>query len=270
MSISLTNLRTRGRLFVLKIKLFYSILLSLNFLITNLLQAKEEKNSDYRVIAAPIPFYINYNEDTKTASGYLADLYRHLKKRLNLEKDMEVMPFSRLWHMLNENKENIIAFPVARVSHREKLLSWKIRIYENDALLFLSNKKNPYASIDLEAAKSLSSIGVIRDTVMSQLLLKKGIKKSQLQDVKDSESNFKMLQSGRIDAVFTSRSILSFVSSKVGSEFYKEHKPINEFPVYMVTNLGFNHQIINKLIAEFEAMKKDGAYNKIKEKYSIK
>ena len=29
-------------------------------------------------------------------------------------------------------------------------------------------------------------------------------------------------------------------------------------------------EYVDQLIAEFEAMKKDGAYNKIKEKYSIK
>lgn len=142
----------------------------------------------------------NYLENGKL-KGIGTDVVRGLVKRLNIDAEIEVLPWARAYKKL-QLYDNHILFSMSRSEAREKLFKWVGPIIVNGVYLYrLASSNIRIKTVD--DARNVSSIAVTNNTNTHQQLLRLGF--DNLDVSPTTESVYKKLLIGRVDLTPASR-----------------------------------------------------------------
>jgi polar amino acid transport system substrate-binding protein len=153
-----------------------------------------------------------------------------------------------------------------RSSEREKQFHWVGPLLSSHTNIYVK-AGSPLRVRTLDDAKALSSILVLRASYSFQDLSSKGFK--NLYEVNDAPSMVRMLMADRAPAMILESTLLGAVRREAGAKqdeiasVYELHTP--------TSNLAFSRavpqQTVKQWQAAFDALKDDGSYTKLYEKW---
>ncbi|MGR3179346.1 MAG: transporter substrate-binding domain-containing protein, partial [Candidatus Anammoxibacter sp.] len=152
------------------------------------------KHVTFRIITEEFPPY-NYTTADGKIDGISATIVREIIKKLNHPDNMEVMPWSEGYKLIQE-EDNIILFSTTRSPARENLFKWVGPLVPNNTSFF-AKKGSGISITSLDDAKKVKRIGVYKDDFGEILLKEKGF--TNLDSVVDNKLNPKKLVEGKID-----------------------------------------------------------------------
>ena len=130
--------------------------------------------------------------------GFAYDLCRETIVRMgHSDPAFQVIPFARLLKAVEE-KDNTVAFHVAKNEERAPLMKWVGPIITGGVYFYL-NASSTFTANTLDDMRQLKTIGVGRGNASEALLKTAGF--TNLWDVTNEEQALKMLETNRIEAV---------------------------------------------------------------------
>ena len=195
------------------------------------------------------------------------ELVREMMIKMNHPIKFKIYPFPRALHMIIENNEPLALFNIGRRDSREKRMKW-VGPLQTDNIYFYENSKYKTKIKDIDDAKLLNNICVIRGSFHEKTLKKMGFKNIIIN--KNYKLCFKMLELGRVDLTVISINSINAVLEEAN---ISKEKIINTNVLLSKTigYIAFSNQvpdyIVNKWNHILKEMKKSGEYDKLKEKY---
>jgi polar amino acid transport system substrate-binding protein len=238
-------------------KLFHHLLLGLVLFTTTVF------GEDFRIMTEDLPPF-NYTESGKV-TGFSSEIVLEICERVGHAKTIDVLPWARAYKLiLNEEKK--VLFSTTRTLQREELLKWVGPIYKPTVVFFA--KKGSELSIEsMEDAKTVKQIGTYLDDAEETLLIEAGFK--NLASVGDDFLNPKKLLIGRID-LWIAGDLEGFYKAKKAGLDSNDIEIVYEIKTkeyYIAFSKATPDAEIQKWQSALDAIRQDGTYQKILEKY---
>jgi polar amino acid transport system substrate-binding protein len=197
--------------------------------------------------------------------GFCVDIVEEIQHRLGRSFPIAVMPWARAYHRAQSEPNTLLVCP-KRTAEREQQFQWLGPLLSTSTGLYA--KAGAIAKLrTLEQAKQLSSILVVRASYSSQDLAADGF--HNLYEVNDATSMVRMLMADRASAMMLERQELERVLKAEGLA-PQTFSPVFEL-LSPTTNLAFSRDVPRQTVRQwrraFEAMKQDGTYGKLREKW---
>ncbi len=184
----------------MKTSIRWSIIICLLFIcFGNALQAQTIQTKDLIYLTENYPPH-NFKENGKL-TGVSVEILQMMWKTLNLNnqtEDIKMVPWARGMDKI-KNESNIVLFGMGYSPDRLKFLNW-IGPYYSHSLYLIGKKDKNYSIHSLDDAKPYK-VGVVREDVGHQIILKKGFPKTSLELHNNQEALFKKLNADRIDMI---------------------------------------------------------------------
>lgn len=228
------------------------------------------QNSQIRFVTenAP-PFQISNNG--KLVDGLAFDLIRAAQKRLNLNIDIEVYPWSRSYSIA-QGDANVLIFSITRTEMREKLFKWIDTIYVLEDYLWAL--KNSTGTKEKTTAKELANYrtGVQRDDQQYNYLKEWGLSENKgLIIVPTWDQAIKMLYANRLDFIMGSELMLTqrLKANKLDPQKIEKRVYLGKMGsgLFFAFSNETSDSLVNVFINTFKDMRKSGEYIKIKDKW---
>lgn len=229
---------------------FYTFLLTLFLLISTPLLANNEKSDTNKVTIvtehAPPLQYIRNGK----ISGLSTDAVNKALSKTSITAEFEILPWARAYKKAL-SEPNTLIYSMMRNPQREDKFNW-LGVIGQLRIAFVSLNDRQDIKIDsLDDAKG-HVIGLMRNDIMHEYLIKKGFKEGEhfvLQ--KDIESVTKLLFANKIDLMLVDPNPLVFTANKLGLKgenlAAKYYLPDHSYDVYLAANKNTHPQIIEKL-----------------------
>ncbi len=205
---------------------------------------------------------LNYLTESGQLQGISVDLVQELQQRLGEQKQIEVLPWLRAYRVASSSP-NILLFTAARTLQREEMFHWILRVNRNAWMLY-GHRDNAQKITNLEQAREVESIGVVRGDVREQLLLSMGF--TNLVAMDDYAQLLKNLAHGRLTLAFYAASGFQLSAQKAGIDT-QTLKPmlILKIPeAYIVlSKQGTSAATAERWIQAAKNLVKDGSYQRI-------
>ena len=140
-------------------------------------------------------------QDGTELRGISVDLMVEMLKRAGssqVRSDIEMLPWARAYRWLRQ-QENTILFSTTRTPEREKLFRWVGPLFQNTTYLIAARKQNIKISSPEELQKY--RFGTIIDDASEMFLSRLGISADHFERNRNTRSNLRMLDAGRIDFI---------------------------------------------------------------------
>lgn len=198
-------------------------------------------------------------------TGFTVELVQEIKKRLNNNDPIEVVPWVRSYNEV-ESKPNVVLFAMARTVERNALFSWVGPINE-DVYWFFVKAESKKAVKNLDDARKLSLIGVYMEDVRDQYLTRAGF--TNLDRSVDETIMVKKLMAGRIDALASTIEGFGEIAKTAGfrPEDFRKTVAFLKVQTYIAVSKGTPEATVKSWNATLEGMKKDGFYAQVYKKY---
>lgn len=217
--------------------------------------------------------YPPYNfKDNGKLQGISIDLLLLMFKKLNVKQtsaDLHLKPWARGYNALLA-KSNTCLFSTVRTEEREALFSWVGPIAATSiSLLARKDKKIKISSVqDLSKYK----IGVVRDDVGEQLLLKAGVNVANLDQIGGVNvlaQSIKKLNKGRFDLLAYDDEVAFWIIKKQGfdPDSYETVYTLKKGQLYYACNKKVSQLLIQKLQQALDELKEEGLYQQIIDNY---
>jgi len=214
-----------------------------------------------------------YNfKDNGKLQGISIDLLLLMFKKLNAKQtlaDLHLKPWSRGY---NESlaKSNTCLFSTVRTEEREELFSWVGPIAATSiSLIARKDKKIKISSVeDLSKYK----MGVVRDDVGEQLLLKAGINVANIDQIGGVNvliQSIRKLNKGRFDLFAYDDEVAFWIIKKQGfdPDNYETVYTLKKGQLYYACNKKVSQLLIQKLQQALDELKEEGLYQQIIDNY---
>jgi len=220
---------------------------------------------DYRLLTAEIPPFTSMEEGYK---GLFLDVIEELMQRTGDKVELVYQPWKRSQAdvaMASADKKMLIA-PLTRVLEREAKYDWILQIYQY-SMVFVA--LDPRVEINnMEALKQVP-VCVIRESPGQYKLRRLNF--ANIVDRGDESQCYKMLESGRVKAVFSHGVIMSrWNYTRQGGEANKLifGARFPAIPIFMSSSKGvINDESKARFHIAFDEMVVDGTYRQILDKY---
>lgn len=200
-------------------------------------------------------------------SGFSVDVVKELQKRLNSTNSIQIMPEARVIKTVSESPDTIV-FAFSRTPDREDRYYWIMHIIRKP-WVFYSKKGANINLKDIEDAKKVQRIGVVRGDVREKQLTDLGLK--NLEPVANFELNLKKLQADRLPMVYHEPIGMAYTCKNLGipvSEFEAVYSPKASDVYILMSKSGTSEEKAKKWADAAAKMKEDGTFQKIAEKWS--
>jgi polar amino acid transport system substrate-binding protein len=208
---------------------------------------------------------MNDNKIQGIAVDVLAAMLKRAKSNLTRE-NIEMLPWARGYKRV-QNEPNTSLFSTTRTEERESLFKWVGPIAPNIVGLIARKDKN----IKIASVQDMKKyqIGVIRDDVGEQILVKAGISIDTLERVADTKQNIKKLNRGRIDLIAYGVNVALWEIKSMGlnPEEFETVYSLSSGQLYFAFHIDTENSIIQKLQNVLDELKSDGEYQKIMDQY---
>lgn len=224
-----------------------------------LLLAPPANAYDLVVIAEDNPPF-SFIENGK-AAGFITDIFLQMSRRADIpitNDDIIIQPWARAYSDL-QTHDNIILYPTARIAEREQLFQWIGPIMTVDHVM-LTLKDTDMDLSDIKKCTENSIIGVLREDVNEQVLIRNGADPSRLKKLNSLEQGIKMLVAGRIDGMPYNGTVLFHTIRKLGFDVddFKTIGVLSSFDLHYAASKHMDPAIVKKLQGAIEELKADG------------
>ncbi|MEN8198505.1 MAG: ABC transporter substrate-binding protein [Thermodesulfobacteriota bacterium] len=194
--------------------------------------------------------------------GICADVLLQLlaKNSIKVERgDIKMLPWARAYKTAQDVPGSIL-LNTARTPEREEMFKWVGPVRElTIGLLALKKDKIEFETLT-ETGKF--KIGVIRDGVAEQLLLKAGVKEEQLDRIADPTLNLRKLGAGRIDLFAFSVPTARYILVKMGlnPDDYESVYTLKQAELFFAFHRDSDEELVQALNKTLQEMlEKDGS-----------
>lgn len=198
-------------------------------------------------------------------TGSVVEIFEELQKRAGSSSKIEVVPWARGYKALQENPDTIL-FSVTRTPEREKLFKWVGPVLR--AKWYLYARKGSGIKIkNLEDAKKVKWIGTYKDDAREQFLKQNGF--ANLDSISNNETNIKKLVLNRVDLIILTN-VGAEITVKNAGHTMDDIEAVYEIKsndLYIAFSSGTSDETVKKWRSALDAMKKDGSFKKIYQKW---
>jgi polar amino acid transport system substrate-binding protein len=216
-----------------------------------------------------VPF--NYIENDEI-TGFTTEIVETLLEKTEVQPErgkILLWPWKRAYKTALE-EEDVLLFTTTRTPEREDLFKWVGPIYPREQWMFTLKKRPDIQIKTLEEAKRYTIVEV-EDSANYQFFVKHGFEPGKnLLTANTWESKIKMLLAGRVDLASYIPLELAYRLRQVGENYDVVEQLFlvsGEFQYYLAFSLGTPDAIVEQFQRALDAMKQDGTYQKLLEKY---
>lgn len=220
---------------------------------------------DLKLMTENYPPY-NYEIDGKL-HGISVDIVKEIQKRLNIDVDIEVLPWTRAYEIA-QKKKNRALFSMARTDARERLFKW-VGPISLDRVYFFKKKGSPVEIKTLDDAREVGSIGVALNTSGHLNLAALGFK--NLDTIPNPILNIRKLLARRVDLVPSIEPVIVYRAKKDGIDpnlLENTGVSYTEQSLYIAFSKDVDDEVIQKWQKALDSIKQDGTYQKIYSNYT--
>lgn len=197
-------------------------------------------------------------------TGFGVEVMREIALRTGHTDEVVLMPFKRAF-LTAQTRPDLLMMPVARIPEREGLVQWVIHLIDDSFFYVTRAGKLPMTHTE---ARQGAVIGVLGGSAPLAVLQGSGVKQF-LEQTLDA-SNINMLRLGRIDGWFTSALLLNGAfraNPELNPQDFVIGPVQSRHCVYVVAAITTSASAVAPWQAGFEAIRADGTYQKILDRY---
>ncbi len=213
---------------------------------------------------APFGFYDNKGKLT----GIGVDIVQHLRHELDVEEDIQVLPWSRAIKEL-ELFPNRALFCMARTPSRNDKFEWVGPLLSDGVYLF-HRKTFDSTRDNLESAKQWAKIAVTANYPEHQTLIDLGFDNLWL--TPQPSENVKLLMYERVDAMVAGEFAMPSLLQTQGidrSEIIRSDIKLFYIDLYIAFSKGTNPKVLQQWQQALEAFQTTQAYQEIRRRYTV-
>lgn len=208
----------------------------------------------------------NYQEQG-VVKGYAVELLQQMWERMGIKpKKIQFLPWDKAYQMAT-NQPGTVLLTTTRLDEREKLFKWVGPINTPRFSLF-ADKARGVRLASLDDAKKYR-VGTVINDAAEMLLLKRGFSKSQLERSHDIKTALNMLLAGKCELFAYSEMSMRKSLKLYGfdAKQYVNIMPISGSSVFYAFHKDTPDTVIKEFQEALNALKMDGTFKRIKEKY---
>lgn len=221
--------------------------------------------------AESLPPYHFTGED-KQPTGALVEVTEAAARQAGFVADIRLLPFARGYQYMLTNP-NTFMFSLLRTPPREGKMQWVGKTYKIDAYLVGLKGRDKLKINNLEQAKK-RVVGTIRGYHSERFLKDAGFTEAHNLSLSiNYQSMWNMLFRKRIDFILTNTVSLDTEIKSLGldAQAIEKYYEVKDFPgeLFMVTHLETSKETVKKLADGLSAIKQNGQYQKIIDKWGL-
>ena len=243
------------------------VLASASLLLATAVQAAEKTNPDLVLLTENFPPYNmakngkNFAQD-ENINGIAVDIVREMFKRAEVTYSLTLrFPWERIYKLALE-KPGYGVFVMARLPDRENLFKWVGPIGPDDWIM-LAKADSKISLESLEQARKYK-IGAYKGDAIAETLAKQGLKPIV---VLRDQDNAKKLVNGQIDLWATGDPAGRYLARQDGVTGLKTVLRFNSAQLYLALNKDVSDEIVAKLQAALDQLRKEGVVDDIMARY---
>jgi ABC-type amino acid transport substrate-binding protein len=242
-----------------------SFILLLTFLILTSCNKESKKDYQFKFLFITENFEpFNFIEDDKL-TGLAPDVLKEICLSLNIPFDVNVMQWDEAYQTA-QTTQNAVLFATSLNTERKDLFKWAGPIATMD-WFFYALAQNHFNLNSLEEAKTVNSIGVLRDYTIEQFLVQQGF--TNLVYCNDHQDAISKLISGEIDLYPSDKITAEAVLNTMQLSIYtlKEVLPIKTEMIYFAFNKLIPDDVVADFQVEIDRLKSNGFLKQLYQKY---
>ncbi len=198
-------------------------------------------------------------------TGSSVEIVREILHRLKRTDEIIMLPWVRGYNIL-KTEPNVALFSTTRTKERDPLFHWVGPICTSWNGFYAKRGSSTRIN-SLEDAKKVQSIATYKEDAREQMLRTWGF--TNLDSSKSPASNLKKLLSGRVDLWLYDNLGLPGVAKQVGIDVDQLELvlPIEEVSLYIAFSKESPENVVKQWQETLDAMKKDGSFQKISQKW---
>ena len=243
------------------------VLASASLLLVNGAHAAENPDTGLVLLTENFPPYNmakngkNFAQD-ENINGIAVDIVREMFKRAEVTYSLTLrFPWERIYKLALE-KPGYGVFVMARLPDRENLFKWVGPIGPDDWIM-LAKADSKISLESLEQARKYK-IGAYKGDAIAETLAKQGLKPIV---VLRDQDNAKKLVSGQIDLWATGDPAGRYLARQDGVTGLKTVLRFNSAQLYLALNKDVSDEIVAKLQAALDQLRKEGVVDDIMARY---
>ncbi|MHC8358872.1 substrate-binding periplasmic protein [Pseudomonas sp. LS2P72] len=243
------------------------VLASASLLLVNGAHAAENPDTGLVLLTENFPPYNmakngkNFAQD-ENINGIAVDIVREMFKRAEVTYSLTLrFPWERIYKLALE-KPGYGVFVMARLPDREKLFKWVGPIGPDDWIM-LAKADSKISLESLEQARKYK-IGAYKGDAIAETLAKQGLKPIV---VLRDQDNAKKLVNGQIDLWATGDPAGRYLARQDGVTGLKTVLRFNSAELYLALNKDVPDDVVAKLQAALDQLRKEGVVDDIMAKY---
>lgn len=213
----------------------------------------------------------NYKKNGKL-QGISVDLLVLILRKMNSSQsidDIQLTPWARGYYELL-NRKNTCLFVTTRTERREKLFKW-VGPVSSTTISIIARKDRDIRIKSIDDIIKYK-IGVVREDIGEQLLVKAGISLKRLDrigGINVTIQSIQKLNKGRIDAWSYEENVAKWEIKANGfnPNDYEIVYKLKEGKLYYAFHKEISNSLIQKLQDALDQLKRDGSYQKVLDKY---
>jgi polar amino acid transport system substrate-binding protein len=214
--------------------------------------------------------YPPYNfEEDNNIQGITVDTLVLMLQRAGSKQtreDIKLLPWARGYKRVQTEPDTCL-FSTTRTEEREHLFKWVGPVAPEVVGLIARKESN----IKVESVEDIKNhkIGTIRNDVAEQYLINAGVGIDDMQRVAETISNIAKLNLGRIDLWAYDENVAMWELKESGFNpaDYESVHVLGRKNQYFACHKGTSDTVIQELQAALDALKEDGEYEKILDRY---
>ena len=204
----------------------------------------------------------NMQGDGNQISGLSTEIVEELFKRAGVEYKITLLPWKRAYEQ-TQSTANTALYSTTRTPEREALFKWVGPLVSNN-WVFCAKPDSTLSITSLEQAKQYS-VGGYNGDAAAEYLAAQGFAKLQL--ASNDRANAKKLDAGRIELWATGEYLGPYLANLEKAPAPKAVFTFRETQMSLAFNKDTPDELIDKLNATLEAMRKDGVIDALNAKY---
>ncbi|NMB78489.1 MAG: transporter substrate-binding domain-containing protein [Methanomicrobiales archaeon] len=219
-----------------------------------------------RIITEDLPPF-NYAGPDGKATGQATEVVNGILARLNRKAPIEILPWNEGYNAARAGPA-VALYSTGRTEERERLFKWVGPVTAYD---FTFYKKNGSAIelYSVEAAGKTGTIGVVKEDARHQFLKQNSV--TNIVTCDTDAACLRLLLDNKIDLWFGSSVNAPSVAAKDGVNplsFTKVYT-VRTVPMYIAFSNDTPDSVISEWQGALDAMKRDGTYAAIRQKYGL-
>lgn len=209
-----------------------------------------------------------YYDSSGKLTGIGVEIVQHLMAELNIEDEIQVLPWSRAIKELEVFPKRAL-FCVARTPNRNDKFEWVGPIL-SDGVYFYHSKQFDSSKDDLESAKNWDNIAVTANYPEHQTLVNLGFENLWVTSLPNE--NARLLQYNRVTAMVAGEFAIPSLLKSQGieaSSVVRSNIQLFHIDLYIAFSKGTDPKVLQRWQQAFEEFQSTAKYHEIRQRYTV-